>query len=75
VKASREALRLSLSQYGGGMTTYLQVVTSQTMVLSNERGAIDIQAQRQIAAVNLIKALGGGWTTEDMRQETWEEKE
>jgi outer membrane protein TolC len=50
-------------------------VTNQTLVLSNERGAIDIQAQRQIAAVNLIKALGGGWTTEDMRREAWEEKE
>jgi outer membrane protein TolC len=75
VTASREALRLSLSQYRGGMTTYLQVVTNQTLVLSNERGAIDIQAQRQIAAVNLIKALGGGWSTEVMRQEARGESE
>jgi NodT family efflux transporter outer membrane factor (OMF) lipoprotein len=69
VKASREALRLSLSQYRGGMTTYLQVVTNQTAVLSNERNAINVQAQRRIAAVNLIKALGGGWNTQVMRQD------
>lgn len=71
VKASREALRLSLSQYEGGMTTYLQVVTNQTTVLSNERSAIDVQAQRLIAAVDLIKALGGGWREEDIRNTAW----
>lgn len=68
VKASREALRQSLSQYEGGMTTYLQVVTNQTTVLSNERNAIDVQAQRLSAAVNLVKALGGGWREEDLKK-------
>lgn len=67
VRASREALRLSTSQYSGGMTTYLQVVTSQTNALSSERNAIEVHSQRLVAAVNLIKALGGGWQQSDLQ--------
>jgi NodT family efflux transporter outer membrane factor (OMF) lipoprotein len=61
VASSQMALRLSLSQYRGGMTTYLQVVSSQTAALTAERSAISVQGQRLITAVSLIKALGGGW--------------
>ena len=71
VQASREALRLSESQYRGGMVTYLQVVTNQTTVLSNERSAIDVQSQRLVASVNLIKALGGGWQAKDIKDLAW----
>ena len=66
VRSSRSALRLALSQYEGGLTTYLQVVTSQTTALSNERSAIDIQVQRLTGTVNLIKALGGGFTSGEL---------
>ena len=59
--ASRRALELSLSQYEGGLTTYLQVVTAQTNSLLNERTLIQLEGLRRIAAVNLITALGGGW--------------
>jgi NodT family efflux transporter outer membrane factor (OMF) lipoprotein len=59
--AARRALSLSLSQYEGGMTTYLQVVTSQTTALNNERTLIHLEGLRLISAINLIKALGGGW--------------
>ncbi|MDL2315751.1 efflux transporter outer membrane subunit [Desulfovibrio sp. OttesenSCG-928-A18] len=66
VRASREALRLSMSQYRGGMVTYLQVVNNQATVLSNERNAIDITGQKLNAAVGLVKALGGGWQKNDI---------
>lgn len=67
VTASGTALRLSLAQYREGMTTYLQVVSTQTTKLSNERSAISVEGQRLIAAVNLIKALGGGWEASEMQ--------
>lgn len=67
VTASEMALRLSLSQYKGGLTTYLQVVSTQATALSNQRGAIQIEGQRLMATVNLIKALGGGWNVEAVR--------
>lgn len=68
VLSSQTALRLSLSQYRGGMITYLQVVSTQTAALTNESNAIRTRGQSLIAAVNLIKALGGGWRASDMRE-------
>ena len=66
VQSSLSALRLATSQYQGGLTTYLQVVTSQTTALSNERSAIEVQTQRLVATVNLIKALGGSFSTNEL---------
>lgn len=68
VLASQTALRLSLSQYKGGMITYLQVVATQTAALTNESNAIQVRGQSLIAAVNLIKALGGGWQAAAMQE-------
>lgn len=64
--ASREALRLAMSQYRGGMTTYLDVVSSQNTVLENERSIVNLRGERLLASVDLIKALGGGWRIDDM---------
>jgi len=50
-------------RYAGGVDTYLQVVTSQTTALSNERNDIDLMRRRLEANVLLIKATGGGWDT------------
>lgn len=61
VVASGTAMKLSMSQYREGLTTYLLVVTTQSTKLTSERSAIQIKGQQLIAAVNLIKALGGGW--------------
>jgi outer membrane protein TolC len=36
---------------------------AQTTALDNERAAVDLRARRMVAAVLLVKALGGGWTT------------
>ncbi|MGF6857059.1 outer membrane protein TolC [Paraburkholderia sp. UCT70] len=41
--------------------SYLDVVTEQTIALSNERTEAQIQARRVKASVQLLKALGGGW--------------
>jgi NodT family efflux transporter outer membrane factor (OMF) lipoprotein len=61
--AAEEALRLFQNRYAGGVDTYLQVVTSQTTALSNERNDIDIRRRQLDASVLLIKALGGDWNT------------
>jgi NodT family efflux transporter outer membrane factor (OMF) lipoprotein len=59
--AAEEALRLFENRYAGGVDTYLQVVTSQTTALANERNDIDLMRRRLEANVLLIKAVGGGW--------------
>jgi NodT family efflux transporter outer membrane factor (OMF) lipoprotein len=60
-EAAEDALRLFQNRYAGGVDTYLQVVTSQTTALANERNDIDITRRQFEANVLLIKALGGGW--------------
>jgi NodT family efflux transporter outer membrane factor (OMF) lipoprotein len=59
--AAEESLRLFENRYAGGVDTYLQVVTSQTTALSNERNDIDIRRRQLDASVLLIKAVGGDW--------------
>lgn len=59
--AAEETLRLFQNRYAGGVDTYLQVVTSQTTALSNERNDIDIRRRQLDASVLLMKALGGDW--------------
>ncbi len=59
--SAEEALKLFQNRYAGGVDTYLQVVTSQTTALSNERNDIDLMKRQFQANVLLIKALGGGW--------------
>jgi len=61
--SAQQSLDLFNTRYEGGVDTYLQVVTSQTVALANQRNDIDIQRRRLEASVLLIKALGGGWTT------------
>jgi len=61
VASSQESLQLFTNRYKGGVDTYLQVITAQTIELANERNAIDILRRRLDASVLLIKALGGGW--------------
>src|SRR4029077_2977303 len=62
-EAAEEALQLFHNRYAVGVDTYLQVVTSQTTALANERNDIDIMRRQFEANVLLIKALGGGWDT------------
>jgi outer membrane protein TolC len=59
--SAEESLRLFQNRYAGGVDTYLQVVTSQTAALANERNDIDLMRRRLEANVLLIKAVGGGW--------------
>jgi NodT family efflux transporter outer membrane factor (OMF) lipoprotein len=66
--SAEETLGLFTTRYEGGVDTYLQVITSQTAALQNERNDIQIQLRRQQASVLLIKALGGGWTTQQLPQ-------
>lgn len=61
VEAAQRSLQLSMNRYVGGIVTYLEVVTAQTVALENERTAVDIARRRMDASVSLIKALGGGW--------------
>jgi NodT family efflux transporter outer membrane factor (OMF) lipoprotein len=59
--AAELALKLTMNRYQAGAVSYLDVVTAQTIALTNERTADQIDARRVDASVQLLKALGGGW--------------
>lgn len=59
--AARNSLRLTENQYAAGLVDYLSVAQVETTALSTERAALSLQAQRLVASVQLIAALGGGW--------------
>src|SRR5690606_17849884 len=59
--AARESLRLTQNQYEAGLIDYLSVVQVETTALSTERAALSLAADRLVASVQLIAAVGGGW--------------
>jgi NodT family efflux transporter outer membrane factor (OMF) lipoprotein len=61
IASSKDSLQLFTHRYKGGVDTYLQVITAQTILLGNELNAIDILRRRMDASALLVKALGGGW--------------
>jgi len=66
VAAAERSLNINTTQYKGGVTTYLQVLTAQTALLSNQRTQADISTRQFVASVQLIRALGGGWNTSQL---------
>lgn len=63
-KAVADASRsvdLTTNLYKQGLASYLQVLTTQTVLLTNQRDAVDIAARQATANVRLLKSLGGGW--------------
>jgi NodT family efflux transporter outer membrane factor (OMF) lipoprotein len=59
--SAEESLQLSTNRYEHGVDNYLQVITAQTVLLTNRRNDIDIDRRRMDASVLLVKAVGGGW--------------
>jgi NodT family efflux transporter outer membrane factor (OMF) lipoprotein len=61
VKDAGEFLKLEMGRYQTGIDPYVNVVTAQTTLLSDEQTLALIQVEQMTSAVTLIEALGGGW--------------
>ena len=61
-RSSDEALRLSEARYRGGVDSHLRYLEAQRSAFSHQLSAIEVGTQRQLALVQLFKALGGGWS-------------
>jgi NodT family efflux transporter outer membrane factor (OMF) lipoprotein len=66
---SRRALEIANQRYVGGVTTYLDVITAQSTLLTNERLATQLRGQQMTTAVYLVKALGGAWDASELQRE------
>jgi outer membrane protein TolC len=62
--AAFRALYQAQQRMLNGMDTYLGVYTIEDQALQNQLSLIELKIQGQMASVNLIKALGGGWNIE-----------
>jgi outer membrane protein, multidrug efflux system len=69
VADSRRALAIANDRYVGGLTTYLDVITAQSALLSNERLATQLLGQQMTTSVYLVKALGGAWEASALQSE------
>lgn len=69
VDDARRALEIANNRYVGGVTNYLDVITAQTTLLSSERLQTQLLGQQMVSSVYLVKALGGGWDSSDIKQE------
>jgi NodT family efflux transporter outer membrane factor (OMF) lipoprotein len=61
VASAQRSLSVATERYKSGIDSYLNVITAQATLLSNQRTAVNLQMQQMTASVELIKALGGGW--------------
>ena len=61
IASSSRALELATFRYEGGIAAYLEVIVAQQALLNNERLSAQLQGQRLLASVFLVKALGGDW--------------
>jgi outer membrane protein TolC len=56
-------LDLATSRYQTGLDPYLNVISAQTTLLSDQQTQVTLRVNEITAAVELVQALGGGWDT------------
>ena len=69
VEDARRALTIANNRYIGGVTSYLDVITAQTTLLTSERLETQLLGQRMVSSVYLVKALGGGWDSSQIKEQ------
>jgi NodT family efflux transporter outer membrane factor (OMF) lipoprotein len=54
-------VKLETARYETGIDPYIDVVTAQTTLLSDQQTLTSLRIQQMTSSVQLIEALGGGW--------------
>jgi len=66
VKSAERTLAVATDRYKLGLDPYLNVLTAQTSLLSNQETAVTLRTQQMTASNGLIQALGGGWNASQL---------
>jgi multidrug efflux system outer membrane protein len=68
VNASSDYLRLTDMRYRGGVSSYLEVLDAQRQLFAAELDLADAHRLQWVGAVQLYRALGGGWSDEELKK-------
>jgi NodT family efflux transporter outer membrane factor (OMF) lipoprotein len=66
VASAQTSLNLEMGRYETGIDPYINVVTLQNTVFSNQQTLYSLQIEQMSGAVLLVEALGGGWDTSQL---------
>ena len=66
IRAAQRYLGLALAQYQTGLDPYLDVITAQTTLLTDQQALVTLRVNEMMAAVQLIQSLGGGWDVKQL---------
>jgi NodT family efflux transporter outer membrane factor (OMF) lipoprotein len=61
IRSAEQYLEIATSRYQTGLDPYLDVITAQNTLLSDQLTEVTLRVSEMTAAVQLIQALGGGW--------------
>jgi outer membrane protein TolC len=61
ITSAQRSLKLATDRYRLGIDPYLNVITAQTTLFSNQQTAVNLRITQIVDSVQLIEALGGGW--------------
>ena len=65
-KSAQRFVQLETGRYETGIDPYIDVVTAQTTLLSDQQTLTSLRTQTMEASVQLIEALGGGWDSSQL---------
>ena len=66
VKSAEKTLAIAEDRYKLGIDPYLNVLSAQTALLSNQETEVSLRIQQMTASGGLIEALGGGWNASQL---------
>ncbi|SFR99721.1 efflux transporter, outer membrane factor (OMF) lipoprotein, NodT family [Granulicella pectinivorans] len=64
--SAQKSLDLETARYEAGVDPYLNVVQTQLTLLSDQTNLVTVRTSQMTASVQLIQALGGGWSNSDL---------
>src|SRR6516165_5258645 len=70
VDAYRDSVRLSTIRYDSGLSSYLEIVDAQIQMYPAESAVVNYDLGRNLALVDLYRALGGAWSLSDAQWST-----
>lgn len=63
VQSAQRTLDLAMERYRTGIDSYLNVITAQNTLYTNQRSELTVRTDEMVSSVQLVLALGGGWST------------